>query len=378
MLYKFSNAYIAMGFQMIVYSQKIIHFINQIKQSVLSILSKEVGLKVTGERFYNSQKTMSYPIKIVIFNNKSMLGYFDSEFLELGFHECLMRSSKEQLHDMIRHELAHYMTYVLHGHVQAHGHEFRAFCQKMGWGENVYKATTCLDDGHLTQTSANPILNKIQKLLALSQSSNEHEAELAMIRSQQLLLKYNLDIKDISSVNEDCYVLKRIMKMKRENAKMRATAKILETFLVSTVISKSSDSTYLEIVGTEVNVEIADYVASVLEHELEKLWYHVQLTTSLRGQTAKNSFFLGIAKGYCNKIQALKKGYDISASHALISLEKQLMDAQTMVYPRLKTVTRKNSYCASSSMLGEQAGKNLNINPAINKRASTQLIGFTN
>ena len=39
-----------------------------------------------------------------------MLGYFDSNFYELGFHECLMHSGREQLHNVIRHELAHYIN----------------------------------------------------------------------------------------------------------------------------------------------------------------------------------------------------------------------------------------------------------------------------
>ena len=51
-----------------------------------------------------------------------MLGYFDPNFYELGFHECLMHSSREQLQDIIRHELAHYMTFIEYGAgIQQHG-----------------------------------------------------------------------------------------------------------------------------------------------------------------------------------------------------------------------------------------------------------------
>ena len=138
---------------MIVYSKKIIQFVNEIKFTIKDVLSREVGLKVAGDRFYDRRQESSYPIKVVIYNNKSMLGYFDSNFYELGFHECLMHSSREQLHNVIRHELAHYITFINYGDtVQPHGAEFRAFCQRMGWGEEVYKATTCLEDGRLPLT----------------------------------------------------------------------------------------------------------------------------------------------------------------------------------------------------------------------------------
>lgn len=38
------------------------------------------------------------------------------------------------------------------------------------------------------------IILKIQKLLALSKSSNENEAQNAMLKAQQLLIKYKLSI----------------------------------------------------------------------------------------------------------------------------------------------------------------------------------------
>ena len=128
-----------------------------------------------------------------------------------------------------------------------------------------------------------------------------------MIKSQQLLLKHNIESKYIGSEDDEKIFLKRIMKQKRENAKMRAIAKILETFFVSTVYSRAGDFTYLEILGNAVNIEIAEYVANVLHCELDKLWNQAQQLANLKGTIAKNSFFLGLAKGYCNKIQGPQK-----------------------------------------------------------------------
>ena len=134
--------------KMIIYSNKIIQFINEIKYTIKAVLSQEVCLKVHGDRFYNRLQTASYPIKVVIYNNKSMLGYFESDFYELGFHECLMHWGRDRLDDVIKHELAHYITFINHGAgVQPHGPEFTAFCHTMGWGKQVYAATSCLEDG---------------------------------------------------------------------------------------------------------------------------------------------------------------------------------------------------------------------------------------
>lgn len=366
---------------MIVYSKKIVQFLNDIKSTIKLILATEAQLKVTSHnRFYDRMQRTSYPIRVVIYNNKKMLGYFDPDFYEMGFHECLMHVNKDQLHDVIRHELAHYLTFINHGIVNnPHGNEFRELCQRLGWGENVYSATVCLESQNVIENQESNTLRKIQKLLALATSNNENEAEQAMIKSQQLLLKHNLESTYIDSKDEEKVFLKRILKQKRENAKMRSIARILETFFVSTVYARGEECIYLELLGNAVNIEIAEHVATFLESELERLWKQVQRHTHLKGMIAKNSFFLGLAKGYCNKIEALKREYSSDVSHALMVIEKQLVDAKAMAYERLSSKCSNGRYCSHSSSLGELMGKQLNINPAINKSptASGKFIGYS-
>jgi hypothetical protein len=356
-----------------VYSKKIVQFIDEINRFIKDVLTHEVGLKVSGNRFFDKRKAYSYPIKVVIYNNKSMLGYFSPDFFELGFHELLMHTNKEKLQSIVRHEIAHYLTFMNNGSfILPHGAEFKATCQNLGWNEDVYKATTCLDDGAIqTNLGESGVLRKVQKLMALSSSSNQNEAEQAMIKSQQLLLKHNIDAKYMDGVEEEKVFLKRILKQKKENAKMRSIARILETFFVNIVYFRSGGYIYLEIVGSEVNIEIAEYVALFLESELEKIWNQTRREyENLKGMIAKNSFFMGIAKGYCNKIQSLKREYDPDVTQALMVIEKKLVDAKAMVYPRLSTIKSSASHCQFSSSLGEQVGRNLQIKPAIPKSPS--------
>lgn len=346
---------------MLIYSSNILKFIDEVKKAIKEILAKEIGLKVYGERFYDKQMRFSYPIRVVIYNNKNSLGYFDADFYEIGLNECLIHNRKE-LYSVIRHELAHYITFILYGRVQAHGPEFRGFCKQMGWSEEVYKATT-----EISEIELSPILRRVQKLMALSSSGNSHEAELALIKSQQILLKHNIEAYCLEE-GEKIY-LKRIMKQKKENAKMRSIAKILETFFVSIVYNRAGDSTYLEISGNSVNIEIAEYVANFLCIEFDKLWKGVQKETLLKGVVAKNSFFIGVAKGYCNKIQSLKQEYNEAA---LMVLENKLMEAKTLVYPRLSYTKSSGNHCSKSLQIGEQKGKQLSIHPAV--KNSTQIL----
>ena len=364
-----------------VYSKKIVRFIEEIKKIVKEILTKEVRLKVFGNRFYDSLEKASYPIMVVVYNNKSMLGYFDPYFYEMGFNELLMHTAKDKLKDIIRHEIAHYMTYITHGHtVQTHGAEFKAFCQNLGWGSDVYLATTFLDDGaNIKFEEENSILRKVQKLMALSASHNQHESEQAMIKSQQLLLKHHLDAKFIDSQDDEKIFLKRILKQKKEDAKMRSISIILQTFFVTTVFSRNQDSIFLEIVGDAINVDIAEYVAGFLNFELDGLWNRAKKEHAFKGLVAKNSFFLGLAKGYCDKIQLLKKDYNKDLCNALMIIEKKLMEAKDMVYPHLRKTKRSHGYCKDAANIGQQVGNALSIHCGIGSQASTlgKFLGFT-
>lgn len=286
-----------------------------------------------------------------------------------------MWASKELLVNVIRHELAHYAVFIKHGHKsQAHSSEFRGFCQRMGWGEEVYRATISVEEHNSLSEEKNSIFRKIQKLMALSGSSNSNEAEQAMIKSQQLLLKHNIETIEIADADEEKMFLLRVIKQRRMDAKMTSIGKILETFFVNTVYNRQDDFTYLEILGTATNVEIAEYVAGVLEHEFDKLWEQTKRQHSqLKGMIAKNSFFKGLAKGYCEKVKALERGYHSELSNALMVIEKKLIDAKNMAYPRLVSNKSYSRHCSNSSALGEQIGRHLNINPAVKSSKSSEV-----
>ncbi len=358
---------------MFIYSESIAAFIQEITHTIQTILARKLRRKVTRDRFYDEMQHCSYPIKIVIYNNKSMLGYFSPDFYELGFHERLMHISKEQRESVIQHELAHYLLWIDHGDtIQTHGPEFRNFCKRLGWSADVYSATMHLEQNSaMLDTQESAICRKIKKLMALASSTNSHEAELAMIKAQQLLLDHNVQgMQQVSSDVERMY-LKRILKQKKENAKMRAIARILETFFVSCVYNRAGEHIYLEILGSHSNVEVAEYVAGFLEVELDTLWAKAQKETRLRGQIAKNSFFLGIARGYSEKINALKRQESSNSANgkSLLVIEKKLAHAKAMAYKRLSSSRSSGRTLQAASQLGETLGKKLTINAAITTRS---------
>lgn len=325
--------------------------------------------KVGRDRFYDRSGRYSYPIRIVLYNNKSMLGYFESTFYELGFLERLMVQPKEVLLQVVRHELAHYLAFIAFGDaIEPHGSEFKGVCKEFGWDAS---ATICLETDEC-QNAPSDIIRKVEKLMALSTSSNPYEAELAMLKARELVLAHNIAS---TGPDEEKYFLVRVLQQKKESAKMRAIARILETFFVSVVYARYKECVVLELVGTKVNVEIAEYVALFLEEELEKLWKEAQKThANLKGMVAKNSFFIGIAKGYCTKIEALKRVSAKEVTTALLVIEKKLDFAKSLVYSRLRATRSANKYCKQSTLLGELAGHALSIVPGLKQKQSQAVL----
>lgn len=352
---------------MIYFSEKIADFLFKIRRCIKEILINEMGLKVHGERFYNKQKTHSYPISLVAFDHKKVLGYFDCQFYELGFHLSLMKEDERTIQNVVRHELAHYYAFILYGsEIDAHGKEFRSVCSLFGWGEKIYRSCMEIEQSS-EEVDDSEVIRKIKKLLALGASSNSYEAESAVVKARELLIKNNLQRSSLES--EDRFFMKRILQQGKMNAKLRSIAKIIETFFVSVVFHSGKNSICLEILGSKSHVEIAEYVASFLDHHLDLLWVQAQKDNPLLfGLVAKNSFFLGVAKGYCSKIDHFCKQERKNHTQEIIVLENQLCFAKKLAYPSLRNTKSQGKYCPKSSIEGEARGKSLNINEALSNK----------
>src|SRR5690606_34918991 len=137
---------------------------------------------------------------------------------------------------------------------------------------------------------AEKVYSKIKNLLKLATSSNPHEAELATLKANQLLIKYNLTHSDYLQNDEALFYVHRILSQKKKSAKLSAIYDIIKHFMVRPVLRYTKKGVYLEITGTKTNIELSDYIASFLDRELEGLWKKEQkLFPHLKGLKNKNS-----------------------------------------------------------------------------------------
>jgi len=360
-----------------VYSAQIVRFMQTIQIKIKYILTHEVRALVRGNRFVlPERKGYSYPISVHMFQKKHVLAYFEPEWFALGFHRQLLYAKQEVLESILRHELAHYIAFIEYGpYIQAHGWEFIAICERYGWKGDVTKASLCAEqiDQVVTMNNDAAIVRKVHKLLALTTSANRYEAELAFVKAQQLLLSHTISLREEMAVDDAEYVCLSVLCYPRYCAKLQAIMHILETFFVNVIYSSGERSVIVEVSGKLANVQVAEYIAIVLDRKLDELW---ELTRKeqkhLRGLRAKNSFYSGVAQGYLQRIQALERTEQ--ETKALMLVDKELLHCKEMIYPRLNRGGRSSRGCDMHAFLmGSKMGKELQLRAALEKNAQKQL-----
>lgn len=360
-----------------VYSENIHLFLLKCEQQLKHIIANETNLVLRRSRFEYNRYT--YPIHIVIFEGENKLGFFDPHTYQIGLNINLMYMAKENvISDILRHELAHYICYLKYGNqIKAHGVEFKQTCLDYGWDKSISKAGLDIEQANnekVGNLASEKLISKVKALLKLAQSENKHEAELATLKANELLLKHNLKYYALADNDKKIYS-QNLITSKRKSAKLTCIYDILKHFMVRPVFIYGKDQVALEVSGTLANVELAEYVCTFLERELEAMWNETKSTT-LKGTKAKNSFFHGIARGYGEKMQGLKKQMQPAQQNALVLIEKDLDHMMNKIYRRLSHTGSNASFDSNAYGAGKDAGKNLTINQAV--KSSKTLGGLLN
>lgn len=342
---------------MIVYDTTTLAFIQKAEQMFREVL-KDCGLTVRRSRFL--WKNYLYPIHVVVFEGNEW-GHFNPSYFQIALNRRLIWSAKDSVvRDILRHELAHYLTLLKYGSVPSHGKEFHEICSRFGFPESVAAATMNLERENISHEGdlrSERILEKVKKLLSLAQSSNTHEAELATLKANELLLRHNLEYVD----QEETLFLDRLLVRKRKDDKLTAIYEILRHFIVRPVISIGRGTVCLEVTGTKTNVTLARYVAEFLDRELDHQWDLARKEYGLSGLRAKNSFYLGMARGFDDKMKGVKLEFSEADRTALVTVEKNLDEKVRSIYRRLGTVSSGRQTDEEAQAVGKEKGRNLTI-----------------
>src|ERR1035437_574762 len=199
----------------------------------------------------------------------------------------------------------------------------------------------------MTQQDENEkIALRVKKLLAMSASSNQHEADAMMAKAMELLTQHNLSIQYVESVEEretDCdkFVRRPYMVGKAISHQQKMAAPVVNKFFFCNPILTKGGFLF---VGRESNVEIAVHVFEFLSQTFERLWVAYRTETKARGVNVsggmKIEFINGLQIGLIKKLAAERAS--LKQEQALAIIDDKLRTAVSQLVGQTKQVKGAN------------------------------------
>lgn len=226
--------------------------------------------------------------------------------IELSRAFVLERSWLEVM-AVLQHELAHqYVDEVLKIRDESpHGDTFRRVCEERGIDARSggVPAAAEAPDG-------DRVLDRIRKLLALAGSDNRNEAELAMQKAHELMLRHNVDAP--RTANGHRYVVRQLGNPEKRGTRVEGAvlALLSELFFVKVILVPvwlplhARRGTAYEISGTRANVDMAEHVYGFLLATADRLWRENRGDARVRNGRDRLSYQMGVIGGFRDKLLA--------------------------------------------------------------------------
>ena len=311
------------------------------------------------------------------------LGYWSPEKREIGLSRRFVTDHTwHDIREVLLHEMAHQFVHQVWG-VQdepPHGQRFQHACRLLNANPKASGAYLPFSRQILqhVENGNDKIRQRIQKLLALAASSNQHEAESAMIKAHELMAKYEMNrtaqqtSRDYFSVfighsslrhfQEDYYLAHLLMDY--------YYVKCL--WVPAYVMDRQKMGSVLEISGTAQNLQIAGYVFDFIRQFIESEW-GLYNQDGKWNRYRKTDFAIGILTGFRTKLEQTPAATALSGqSLPLVAIQDNALQHYfSMRYPRLKKFRRKGGRCHLQVLAdGSEIGKTLVIRKGISRSSS--------
>lgn len=221
-----------------------------------------------------------------------------------------------------------------------------------------------------------PIIDKIKKLLALANSSNEHEAALAAGHAQRLLSEHNLAMADVdATIKPDKADKVEIIVPKKLSKWLRhLTSSVGTAFDCQTVHYPETGK--MVFIGVGADVEIASYTFSYLNRVVRKLCtnyvrHHVDnRITGRNRELLKQSYLLGATSTIAIRLREQKIQTPITSTK-LVPVKEGLIKQTMSELGKLHTVRSRKSYINVEAYgKGQNDGRQVGINKGIGGSAN--------
>ncbi len=370
-----------------------------------------IRLRVLSERLYTEYDHILFQHKVKlkkpiirISDSKSKLGEWNSTTRTISLsYDLIERYSWDIVVEVLKHEMAHQLvseTLSLNSSEKLsktpHGLLFKNACASLGASSWVASRSCDLPAQIIHWKDEKPnenearLLRKVEKLLSLATSQNEHEALIAMKKVQEIYTKYNLAAFNSGQEGNFVYLIINLKKKRVSQDESMIFSILAEHFFVRVIYSELFDSndltTYkaMELLGTKENVLMAEYVYHFLRNKTKLLWrQHLKINSG--SHLSKRSYILGALAGFKESIGTAHAFSDTKTdgvfkgrNGALISLANQISSEKVQSFvqerhPRLRKKTWNSNFSDTASFsAGLSDGKRIILSKGISSASSTE------
>ncbi|ABW68891.1 DUF2786 domain-containing protein [Desulfosudis oleivorans] len=272
--------------------------------------------------------------------------------------------------DTLRHEMAHqYVDEVLRPVGEsAHGPAFKAACQKLRCGHKSSDQGVPQEEGRA--------LRRLKKVLSLAASPNENEAQLAMQKARELMLKYNLDRVALDCERDFFSRTLGTIKARHTSAELRMASLLGRFFFVEVLWQHTYDAlqdkagTVLMVYGTPSSLEMAHYVYDYLWMVMEALWTQYRTVNKVPGHQQRQRYFAGVLDGFYRKLEKQERA--IQEIQALVwQGDPRLTGYYRYLNPRIRTCYGGGVHATGVYHAGVNDGRKVTLHKPIQEKKSS-------
>ena len=275
--------------------------------------------------------------------------------------------------EVLKHEMAHQYCHEILGLTdEQHGAVFGRICAERGIDA---RAAGLPAAGSADEAAPAAVLQRIQKLLALAESPELHEAEAAMAKATRLMREFNVEMVKLDEQRR--FTTRQLGAV---HARMPLFMNLLggllgEHFFVFAIrvsghdVLRGEAGRAIEVTGTPENVEMAHYVYDFLLGLGDRLWQRAQAQRGLRGERERQRFLAGMISGFGAKLRA-ERGR--SEEEGLIWVGDPRLDAWIdQRYPRVRSGSRASVARTQAWDAGHEEGSRIVLHKPITTQAAS-------
>jgi hypothetical protein len=329
---------------------------------------------------------------IVLVDSTTYLGRWHSQGRRLELSRTLVLERPWlEVASVLEHEMAHqFVDEVLGIHTETpHGETFRRVCAdrgidaRAGGNPGVTHATDSStqdtnrdgdrDSDRDNENTTGRVLDRIRKLLALAGSSNQHEAEIAMRKAHELMLRHNIEA-TATRVHARYEVrhlgdpTKRRTRVESEISGLLSEFFFVKVIRVPVYLPRHGRSGIVfEIAGTLPNVEMATHVYAFLLATAERLWHQNRHDARVLSGRDRLAYQSGVIRGFRDKL--LAERVDLKQTGLVWAGDRSLDGFYHARHPRI-TTHRHSVSINGAHAAGREAGRTVVLHKPV-ERGST-------